>query len=617
MTLRARVRIVDSGDAEYLIRAFFEEFNPKSSILIKDEDAKVKIVFDEPPQKIIEAMTNCEVMYFHYGDTLEDWNEDGTEQTNDNQTEQVVFNQLEEEVAEDVIAEQSEEEVAEDVIAEQSEEEVAEDVIAEQPEEEVAEDIIAEQSEEEVAEDVIAEQSEEEVAENVIAKQPNEEAEEVPSEQPKKKRGRPTTKKEKPIKAISAKTINLPELEEIAQKSTSYEHFVKLVAEWLEMDKRHEFFENLAIAATEVDSLSWNNIDKVFERKGITYTAWDKIWTSQQVSTKLNGSVKIMSLLDAMSQYKEYSFETKEEEEVSNLQKSGDVSEEVPVRSPEDVAEEVPFTQSEEQVAEVLESMQEEIPGLSKIVEQSASYEDFLGFVTTWIGFTGEKHELFVNILKVATNLENITWKNIMESLNKQNIKCGSSEYNSCCQKLYKKFEDVTVVRFIKVIVTYKEFEFKGEGRYSKPVEEATDIEPQEDVKPKEQLSNESGAIRSKYGVKMVCMPEIPYFEKKLAQIDRTQPIEERVKYVLEAMGLKSQKPQEQQGILEIVNEAMGLEGKALATFLFNKDMILKQRMTFANFVNNFVRLHTHDPNMLLKLVDFLRDLKAVVTFEE
>ena len=39
--------------------------------------------------------------------------------------------------------------------------------------------------------------------------------------------------------------ITVAQLEEIAKKATSFEHFAKLVAEWLEMDKRQELFTEI------------------------------------------------------------------------------------------------------------------------------------------------------------------------------------------------------------------------------------------------------------------------------------------------------------------------------------------------------------------------------------
>ena len=42
----------DKKNAEHLIRAFFQDFNPKSSIVVRGEEAKLEIVFRKPPMAI-------------------------------------------------------------------------------------------------------------------------------------------------------------------------------------------------------------------------------------------------------------------------------------------------------------------------------------------------------------------------------------------------------------------------------------------------------------------------------------------------------------------------------------------------------------------------------------
>ena len=144
------------------------------------------------------------------------------------------------------------------------------------------------------------EQSEPTNAENENSKQ---------TEQPKKKRGRPATKKLEPKKETKSEpTINIPKLEEIAKKSNSFEHFAELVAKWLEMDKRKEFFKSLIIVSAEVDKITWKELEKALKNKNVFYTQWDKIWSRQQVSEKLKEySATMLSFLNVTKKYKEYS----------------------------------------------------------------------------------------------------------------------------------------------------------------------------------------------------------------------------------------------------------------------------------------------------------------------
>lgn len=131
------------------------------------------------------------------------------------------------------------------------------------------------------------------------------------TEQAKKKRGRATAKKVEPTKEAKPEPtpITISELEEIAKKATSFENFAKLVAEWLEMDRRQDFFTNLVIVSAEVDKITWKELEKALKDKNVVYTQWDKTWSGQQVSKKLKEySATMLSFLNATKQYKEYSF---------------------------------------------------------------------------------------------------------------------------------------------------------------------------------------------------------------------------------------------------------------------------------------------------------------------
>ena len=141
------------------------------------------------------------------------------------------------------------------------------------------------------------------------------------NEQIRKKRVKTATKKIESTKVVRTKTANVPQLEEIAKNAISFDHFVKLVAKWLEIEKKPKFFENLVMAAIEVENMSWKELENVLKNKGITYTQWDKILIGKQMSEKFN--VTILPFLNAMRQYKEYSFgEEKPEEKVETEQRT-------------------------------------------------------------------------------------------------------------------------------------------------------------------------------------------------------------------------------------------------------------------------------------------------------
>ena len=421
-----KVKFKQEKNAEHLIRAFFQDFNPASSIVVRGKEAKMEIFFREPPMAIIDAINQCEVIELNYGKNLKEYKEDEdlqVETENDSKQRNVGVESSEKIEQTNVESEDSE-----------------------QPEQTNVESEDSEQSEQTNVESGDSEQT----------------------EQPKKKRGRPATKKLEPKKETKSEpTINIPKLEEIAKKSNSFEHFAELVAKWLEMDKRKEFFKSLIIVSAEVDKITWKELEKALKNKNVFYTQWDKTWSGQQVSEKLKEySATMLSFLNVTKKYKEYSF--KEVEEYST--------------------------------------------------EENSSKQD---------------------VEKTRTNFEEKTDK-----------------FN-------------------------------------------------ETVFPKPR-------------VKMECMPEIKEFEETLASVDKTQPVEERVRYVLEAMGLNNMSVKEQKQIVEIASTAVKKGRMSFDIIFVDANIPIEQtmtvRMTFSKFVNDFVQ--KYESGKKVKLLTFLSELQKIIMFE-
>ena len=408
-----KVKFKQEKNAEHLIRAFFQDFNPASSIVVRGKEAKMEIFFREPPMAIIDAINQCEVIELNYGKNLKEYKED------------------------------------EDLQVETENDSKQRNVGVESSEKIEQTNVESENSEQPEQTNVESEDSEQ-------------------TEQPKKKRGRPATKKLEPKKETKSEpTINIPKLEEIAKESNSFEHFAELVAKWLEMDKRKEFFKSLIIVSAEVDKITWKELEKALKNKNVLYTKWDKIWSGQQVSEKLKEySATMLSFLNVTKKYKEYSF--KEVEEYST--------------------------------------------------EENSSKQD---------------------VEKTTTNFEEKTDK-----------------FN-------------------------------------------------ETVFPKPR-------------VKMECMPEIKEFEETLASVDKTQPVEERVRYVLGAMGLNNMSVKEQKQIVEIASTAVKKGRMAFDIIFVEANIPIEQtmtvRMTFSKFVNDFVQ--KYESGKKVKLLTFLSELQKIIMFE-
>ena len=463
----AKVKFKQEKNAEHLIRAFFKNFNSASSIVVRGKEAKLEIVFREPPMEIIDAINHCEVIELNYGKNLKEYKEDETikvETENDSVKENVEAEnseQTEQEVTESENSEQTEQEETESKNSEQTEQEETESENSKQTEQEVIESENSEQAEQEETESENSEQTEQKVTESENSEQTEQKATEnknsKQTECSKKKRGRPSTEK--------IEQISIPELEGFAKKATSFEHFAKLVAEWLEMDKRQEFFTNLVIVSAEVEKITWKELKKALDGKKVFYTEWDKVWASRQVSEKL----------------KKYS---------------------------------------------------------------------------------------------------------------------------------------TTMLSFLNVTRQYKEYSFKIEGKYS------TEENSNEQAREKTTMSVEEklgeSNVTFKPRVKMDCMPEIKDFEETLASVDKTQPVEERVRCVLKAMGLSKMSAKEQKQIVEIASTAVKKGRMAFDIIFVEANIPIEQsmmvRMTFSKFINDFVQ--KYESNKKVKLLTFLSELQKIIMFE-
>lgn len=380
----AKVKFKQEENAEQLVRAFFQEFNPESSIILRGKEAKMEIVFRELPKAIIDSINHCEVIELNYGKNLKEYEEDENLQV---ETEK---------------------------------------------------------------------NSKQKNAESEISEQTG---------LPKKKKGRPVTKKIESTEETKSepKTINIPKLEEIAKKSNSFEHFAKLVAEWLEMDKREKLFTNLIIVSAEFDKVKWRELEEALKnKKNVSYTDWDASWVRRQVSKKLKEySVTLLPFLNETKKYKEYSFK--------------------------------------------------------EVEEQSSEQE-----------------------------MKNPT----------------------------------------------------------------TNIEEKSD-----QLDE---TVISKTRVKMECMPESKELEERLESVDKTQPIEKRVRYVLEAIGLNKMTVENQQQIVKIASIAVKKREMNLESIFFDANIPIENRrkvqMTFSQFINDFVE--RYERGKKVKLLTFLSELQNIIMFE-
>lgn len=100
--------------------------------------------------------------------------------------------------------------------------------------------------------------------------------------------------------------IEIPELNEIAKKCTSYEEFMSSVCKWLDIEKRQEFFEEVIKAGKEADKVSWEKIFEKLEAKGLDYGNYDRVYCTKKVKAKfekINDRITILMIIKAVIKY--------------------------------------------------------------------------------------------------------------------------------------------------------------------------------------------------------------------------------------------------------------------------------------------------------------------------
>ena len=219
-----------------------------------------------------------------------------------------------------------------------------------------------------------------------------------------------------------------------------------------------------------------------------------------------------------------------------------------------------------------------------------------------------KRQNFFENLVFVSSELDKLSWKGIEKALEDKGVFYTQRDKIWAGQRVSEKLKDysVTMLPLLNALVKYKEYSFghkqSEENTYT---EQAT-----------EEVTVEKKAKKNR--VKMECMPEIPLFEETLGSVDKTQPIEERVKYVLTAMGWRKMNAKEQQEIFEIANTSVRLKRMDFNIIFVRANIPIESsmetRMTFSKFVNDFVS--KYDADKKVKLLDFLKQLQEIVMFE-
>lgn len=418
MKIWAKVRFRGWRNAECLVRAFFTEFNQQSSIVIRGKEAKLEIVFDETPIRIIEAISHCEVLELNYGKDLEEYitsgiipNEEGS----------IVDGEVSDQVGIKEDTKHLEQETTEVESAKQLDGEESE--VSNQPNQEGR------------------------------SSEAEEDAQQKEAEEPQKDQRSMTevyTSKKK--KTSAGPMTDILELKEIAEKAKSFEQFVTLVGQWLEMEQKQEAFEDFVMAATKLEALSWKDLDKVLlEDKGVTYGDWDKICLRKKISQKLRAhSMKMLSFLRLMCQYKEYPFaqslSENYEEGQTNPQTLGQTQQEIG-------KEDIPKVRAK------LENMPEvkEFEEILASVDKTQTVKERVQYVLNAMGLSNrtlEEQRQIVSFVSAAVPKKEMTFDRIIADAGISEekslaIRMALSEFLNDFVKRYGGSEPVKVLTFL------------------------------------------------------------------------------------------------------------------------------------------------------------------------
>lgn len=230
-----------------------------------------------------------------------------------------------------------------------------------------------------------------------------------------------------------------------------------------------------------------------------------------------------------------------------------------------------------------------EVPELAELAEKSDSFQKFIISIAFWLDLDAKRIDYFEEIVKKAVGMEEIIFSKIEGKI--------TWNRNVCAKAIKEKLGNSwTLLNFLKAVVEYKNY-FNEEVL--------------------EEVSSNSNEEEENTRIKMNCMPEIPEFEKVLGSVDKTQPVEERVKYVLTAMGFDKTSDHDKKIILLAVNTAITTKNmtidKISAKFI-NIGMITVE-MTLSKFINEYVQ--QYDKDKMVKTMDFLTELQAIIMNEE
>ena len=219
------------------------------------------------------------------------------------------------------------------------------------------------------------------------------------------------------------------------------------------------------------------------------------------------------------------------------------------------------------------------IPEIEEFAKQATSFQHFADLIVEWLEIKGTSKKVGKEFIMAAIEVEVIQWRNLKLALTSKNVVC--TQYNEAVVKksISNKCEkySVTPVLFFAIVSQYKDYHFIGRQKFE-----------------------------------MLSVPVNAEMEKALFEINRTRPIEERVFFMLKAMGVEEKEAGEKERIVQFAIEAVKKKNMAEDSLLTQNSF---SRVAFSNFLNEYVSKNGGKEKV--KALDFLQELQKVIIRED
>lgn len=227
---------------------------------------------------------------------------------------------------------------------------------------------------------------------------------------------------------------------------------------------------------------------------------------------------------------------------------------------------------------------------LTYIIEDSVSFEEDVYLLAEWFK-VGKRTKKLEAIIISVIEMDKISWPNIIESLENKGIALTTTDREIISIQITRNLKETknrtTALMFFRILNNL-------EKKYKNQITEEIDVP-----------------------IKMKCMPEIPWFEEFLTNMDRSKEINERVIEILEKMGINTLTEEDASQIQIIAKVAVKELGKIKFSTIVSRanipiELETRYRCIFVTFVNKFIQdnVGRHEK---IEIEDFLDSLKHVV----